>query len=75
MSKVKLWFDVEMIRYTTLDVLTPRPPRLWFDVEMIRYTTNFKLYAGMVGLWFDVEMIRYTTVLVKSNFSSGCGLM
>ena len=34
-----LWFDVEMIRYTTPLTALPIIPKLWFDVEMIRYTT------------------------------------
>ena len=34
-----LWFDVEMIRYTTLFGISEQFDRLWFDVEMIRYTT------------------------------------
>ena len=34
-----LWFDVEMIRYTTIVELTDGRTELWFDVEMIRYTT------------------------------------
>ena len=35
-----LWFDVEMIRYTTLRSPINCKQQLWFDVEMIRYTTN-----------------------------------
>ena len=38
----QLWFDVEMIRYTTKPELMPHQIRLWFDVEMIRYTTLTK---------------------------------
>ena len=38
-----LWFDVEMIRYTTISVGNKGGKLLWFDVEMIRYTTNGKL--------------------------------
>ena len=34
-----LWFDVEMIRYTTNASSLKHGIRLWFDVEMIRYTT------------------------------------
>ena len=35
-----LWFDVEMIRYTTSLNMLESIRELWFDVEMIRYTTN-----------------------------------
>ena len=35
-----LWFDVEMIRYTTGERSRVRAEKLWFDVEMIRYTTQ-----------------------------------
>ena len=34
-----LWFDVEMIRYTTMANFFVTIVPLWFDVEMIRYTT------------------------------------
>ncbi len=34
-----LWFDVEMIRYTTSYKFLFIQSPLWFDVEMIRYTT------------------------------------
>ena len=37
-----LWFDVEMIRYTTNFSLITIKLLLWFDVEMIRYTTQQK---------------------------------
>ena len=43
-----LWFDVEMIRYTTLRHSRMNTCRLWFDVEMIRYTT-FKLILNGKG--------------------------
>ena len=36
-----LWFDVEMIRYTTYKNFNMALYKLWFDVEMIRYTTMF----------------------------------
>ena len=39
MALYKLWFDVEMIRYTTLALTAMDKVKLWFDVEMIRYTT------------------------------------
>ena len=70
-----LWFDVEMIRYTTRQHWSTTLPKLWFDVEMIRYTTigDFKLVP--VSLWFDVEMIRYTTDLFATRPTNGCGLM
>ena len=35
-----LWFDVEMIRYTTVENRSEFLSKLWFDVEMIRYTTK-----------------------------------
>ena len=35
-----LWFDVEMIRYTTKSFAFLVHRELWFDVEMIRYTTS-----------------------------------
>ena len=35
-----LWFDVEMIRYTTGAEEFNIYIELWFDVEMIRYTTK-----------------------------------
>ena len=41
-----LWFDVEMIRYTTGHKVMTHPTVLWFDVEMIRYTT-----ASLVSLF------------------------
>ena len=36
-----LWFDVEMIRYTTIMGFFSSMGELWFDVEMIRYTTEY----------------------------------
>ena len=36
-----LWFDVEMIRYTTPTATNTINFQLWFDVEMIRYTTLY----------------------------------
>ena len=42
-QQAELWFDVEMIRYTTKQIASRYSPTLWFDVEMIRYTTFPKL--------------------------------
>ena len=70
-----LWFDVEMIRYTTSRGTTRPTDELWFDVEMIRYTTKDLLTRASNGLWFDVEMIRYTTYMKKGIRSVSCGLM
>ena len=63
MSIRPLWFDVEMIRYTTIPTMECRNNGLWFDVEMIRYTTMANFFVTIVPLWFDVEMIRYTTAI------------
>ena len=41
--KHTLWFDVEMIRYTTPTSFDLSELELWFDVEMIRYTTFLAL--------------------------------
>ena len=38
-AATRLWFDVEMIRYTTQLETAKTKQKLWFDVEMIRYTT------------------------------------
>ena len=38
-----LWFDVEIIRYTTLRKQPLKKGKLWFDVEIIRYTTGIRL--------------------------------
>ena len=36
----QLWFDVEIIRYTTGCYTVTAERWLWFDVEIIRYTTK-----------------------------------
>ena len=43
---MKLWFDVEMIRYTTIKNDAKKVVKLWFDVEMIRYTTSNFLHKN-----------------------------
>ena len=71
----RLWFDVEMIRYTTLGLSLNTVDALWFDVEMIRYTTDAVPVIEDLGLWFDVEMIRYTTWIQLTSQLLSCGLM
>ena len=39
----KLWFDVGIVRYTTLQEMHIVQIWLWFDVGIVRYTT-FKLH-------------------------------
>ena len=70
-----MWFDVEMIRYTTLNQSVKILLGLWFDVEMIRYTTMYYASKTTQRLWFDVEMIRYTTQEELLEQQLGCGLM
>ena len=45
----RLWFDVEMIRYTTNVEYGIGMTKLWFDVEMIRYTTEAHTIPNTVG--------------------------
>ena len=70
-----LWFDVEMIRYTTEARRVGGAKQLWFDVEMIRYTTLLEQHSALLWLWFDVEMIRYTTYVSIQTTYDSCGLM
>ena len=39
-ARVKLWFDVGIKRYTTIDFTTNMVWGLWFDVGIKRYTTG-----------------------------------
>ena len=44
---MKLWFDVGIKRYTTMENLKPRVQQLWFDVGIKRYTTShFRIENG-----------------------------
>ena len=38
--KKLLWFDVGIVRYTTLRCGAPMAQALWFDVGIVRYTTE-----------------------------------
>ena len=37
-----LWFDVGIVRYTTISAPRTATAKLWFDVGIVRYTTEGK---------------------------------
>ena len=39
--RVMLWFDVGIVRYTTMRTWIDYATSLWFDVGIVRYTTPF----------------------------------
>ena len=71
----KLWFDVGIKRYTTLDLQTAQANRLWFDVGIKRYTTIQRQTRRKHQLWFDVGIKRYTTSRGNYIAINRCGLM
>ena len=75
MTKLRLWFDVGIKRYTTHGVSAFHRHQLWFDVGIKRYTTLNTIDVNVTKLWFDVGIKRYTTIGIDKLLAYGCGLM